>query len=106
MRYVHKKPRANADEPLRYGWYQGRSLYGDRNLVALHDGAVTRIRAMVRSIPSHRWNATCLDTVTGVPATSVHYLLSKLNGNCKNNVMHPHNFLTNKKATWRPAGGS
>ena len=55
------------DVKWRYGWFIGRSIHSDQNYLALSDGTVTRARAMVRLLPTHRWDKTLLDVLTATP---------------------------------------
>ena len=67
MWYVPVRLRATFDVTWRYGWFLGRSMWSDQNYIALRDGTVSRARAIVGLVPSHRWNPALLDVLQGVP---------------------------------------
>ena len=51
----------------RYGIFVGRALESDQNFIALADGTITRARAMVRVIPSLRWDAPRVEAICATP---------------------------------------
>ena len=57
MWYVPKKMRAKLDQRWRYGIFLGRSMASDQNFVGLTSGEVVCARAIVRLVPSIRWDA-------------------------------------------------
>ena len=46
---------------------RGAPLHSDQMPIALHDGTITRARAIVRLLPQHRWNNSFLEKLVGVP---------------------------------------
>ena len=65
--YVPAKLRGKMDPKWRQGVFLGRALHGDQNYIGLHDGTVTTARAMVRVIPSARWDVDRINRITGTP---------------------------------------
>ena len=65
--YLPKKTRAKMDVRWRYGVFLGRSLSSDQNIIALSDGSTTRARAMVRVVPSNRWDAARIQGICATP---------------------------------------
>ena len=65
--YLPKKTRAKMDARWRYGTFLGRALSSDQNLIATADGSITRARAMVRVVPSSRWDASRVQSVVATP---------------------------------------
>ena len=65
--FVPKKHRAKLDARWRYGVFLGRAANCDQNCVGLVDGSIVTARAIVRLVPSLRWNLEKLGQVTGVP---------------------------------------
>ena len=65
--YVPKKHRAKLDARWRYGTFLGRAANCDQNDVGLADGSIVTARAIVRLVPSLRWNFDKLGSITGVP---------------------------------------
>ena len=51
----------------RYDVFMGRALESDQNYIALSDGSITRARAMVRVVPSLRWDAARVDAISATP---------------------------------------
>ena len=64
---VPKQSRAKTGVRWRYGFFIGRAMASDQNIIALGDGSVTRARAMVRVVPSQRWDADKLSRLTATP---------------------------------------
>ena len=65
--YCPTKRRATLEPRWRYGVFLGLSWNTDANFLGLMDGTVVRARAMVRVIPSQRWDVERLRRVTGTP---------------------------------------
>ena len=65
--FVPKKKRVKLDARWRYGVFLGRSMNTDYNYVGLSDGTVVCARAMVRVIPSKRWDVKRLMGLRGTP---------------------------------------
>ena len=65
MWYVPVKRRLKHEPKWRNGIFVGRSWNSDQNYVALMDGSITRARAMVRVVPSRRWDLPRLQRVSG-----------------------------------------
>ena len=67
MYYIPKKQRAKMDVRWRFGYFLGRALNSDQNIIGLADGTVTRARAMTRVIPSLRWNRDRIEKLIATP---------------------------------------
>ena len=67
MWYVPKKRRAKLEPRWRNGVFLGRAWNSDQNYVGLLDGTVVRARALVRVLPSLRWDAERITKVSGTP---------------------------------------
>ena len=65
--FVPKKHRAKLDSRWRYGTFLGRASNCDQNFIGLSDGTIATARAIVRLVPSLRWNIDKLGLITGVP---------------------------------------
>ena len=65
--YVPKKHRAKLDARWRYGVFLGRASNCDQNYIGLANGSIVAARAMVRLVPSLRWNLEKIGLVQGVP---------------------------------------
>ena len=65
--FVPKKHRAKLDARWRYGIFLGRASNCDQNYVGLADGSIVTARAIVRLVPSLRWNFDKLGAIAGVP---------------------------------------
>ena len=65
--FVPKKHRAKLDARWRYGTFLGRATNCDQNYIGLADGTIVTARAIVRLVPSLRWNLDKLGAITGVP---------------------------------------
>lgn len=65
--YVSNKLRTKLDARWRYGTFFGRSMNSDQNLIGLNDGSVTCARAMLRVIPSLRWDTNKVGNISGAP---------------------------------------
>ena len=65
--FVPKKKRVKLDARWRYGVFLGRSMNTDYNYVGLSDGTVVCARAMVKVIPSKRWDVKRLMGLRGTP---------------------------------------
>ena len=65
--FVPKKHRAKLDARWRYGIFLGRASNCDQNYVGLADGSIVSARAIVRLVPSLRWNFDKLGAIAGVP---------------------------------------
>ena len=70
MWYVPKKMRAKLDQRWRYGIFLGRSMASDQNFVGLASGGLVCARAIVRLVPSIRWDA---DKEGIIHVTPFHY---------------------------------
>ena len=64
---VPKKHRAKLDARWRYGVFLGRASNCDQNYVGLANGSIVAARAIVRLVPSLRWNMERLGMVKGTP---------------------------------------
>ena len=69
MWFVPKKLRAKLDQRWRYGVFLGRSLSSDQNFIGINTGEVVCARAMVRVVPSIRWDAERISKITTSPMT-------------------------------------
>ena len=69
MWFVPKKLRAKLDQRWRYGIFVGRSLSSDQNFIGLINGDVVCARAMVRTVPTIRWNSDRVSKVRATPMT-------------------------------------
>ena len=69
MWYVPKKLRAKLDQRWRYGIFLGRSMSSDQNYVGLVNGDVICARAIVRVVPSIRWDADKVGLISITPHT-------------------------------------
>ena len=67
MWYVPKRRRVKLDVRWRYGTFLGRALHCDQNYIGLHDGTVTCARAIVRVVPTSRWDFDRIQRITDVP---------------------------------------
>ena len=65
--FVPAKRRKNLEPRWLNESFMGRALNGDQNFVAMADGSVVRARAMVRVVPSVRWDVRRLLAVSGTP---------------------------------------
>ena len=65
--YYLQKTKANMGVLWKYGVFLGRALASDLNFIALSDGSVTRARAMVRMIPSARWELARINAIQTTP---------------------------------------
>ena len=61
--------RGKLDQKWRYGVFLGRSLSSDQNFVGIAGGNVVRARAILRLVPSARWDSARLLGVTTTPLT-------------------------------------
>ena len=64
--FVPKKLRSKLDRPWNYGVFLGRSISSDQNFIGVAGGQVVRARAMIRLVPSARWD---LGRLLGVQVT-------------------------------------
>ena len=55
------------DPMWRFGVFFVRTLASDQNYVGLHDGSVTRARALVRTVPCIRWDFGRVQALTATP---------------------------------------
>ena len=67
--YVPKKARGKLNARWRHGIFLGRSLSSDQNYIGLSSGDVTTARAMVRLVPSLRWDLERASKVKMTPTT-------------------------------------
>ena len=65
--FVPAKTRKSLEPKWRNGIFIGRAWGSDQNFIALLDGTVTRARAMVRTVPSIRWDTQRCKNVAGTP---------------------------------------
>ena len=63
--YVPKKHRAKLDARWRYEIFLGRASNCDQNYIGLPNGSIVAARAIVRLVPSIRWNMERLGLVRG-----------------------------------------
>ena len=70
MWYVPKKQRSKLDQRWRYGLFIGRSMSSDQNFIGLANGDVVCARAIVRLVPSVRWN---MDLIAKLSVTPFEY---------------------------------
>ena len=73
--YVPKKARGKLNARWRHGTFLGRSLSSDQNYIGLISGEVTVARAMVRMMPSMRWD---LDRVSKISCTPMTFKINDL----------------------------
>ena len=71
LRFVPKKLKSKLDRPWNYGVFLGRSISSDQNFIGVAGGQVVRIRAMIRLVPSARWDLARLLGVQ-VPPLQAH----------------------------------
>ena len=62
-----KKHRAKLDARWRYGVFLGRASNCDQNYVGLANGSIIAARAIVRLVPSLRWNLEKVGVISGTP---------------------------------------
>ena len=67
MWFVPKKKRLKLDARWRMGVFLGRSMNTDFNYIGLNDGSVVCARAMVRVVPSRRWDVARVLAVRATP---------------------------------------
>ena len=67
--FIPKRLRGKADRRFGYGVFLGRALGSDQNFVGRSGGTVVRARAIVRRIPSARWDAQRLLAISTTPLT-------------------------------------
>ena len=67
MWFVPRKLRAKLDARWRYGIWLGRALNSDDNYIGTRNGDVVRARAIVRVVPSARWDEKRVMAITGKP---------------------------------------
>ena len=67
MWFVPAKQRAKLDQRWRYGFFIGRSINSDQNFVATLSGDVVRARAIIRVVPSVRWDADAISQLHVTP---------------------------------------
>ena len=65
--YVPKKMRSKLDQRWRYGIFLGRSMSSDQNFIGLANGDVVCARAIVRLVPSVRWDMSRIAAITVSP---------------------------------------
>ena len=70
MWYVPKKLRSKLDQRWRYGIFLGRSMSSDQNFVGIASGEVVCARAIVRVVPSVRWD---MDRIAAISTTPFDY---------------------------------
>ena len=67
MFYVPARQRHKLDPRWRLGSFIGRSWNSDQHFIALHDGTVTRARAMVRVVERLRWSLPRVENINVTP---------------------------------------
>ena len=68
--YVPKKLRSKLDQRWRYGIFLGRSMSSDQNFIGLANGEVVCARAIVRLVPSVRWDMSRIAAMRHLPLSS------------------------------------
>ena len=67
MWFVPKKMRSKLEQRWRYGVFLGRSMSSDQNFVGLASGDVVCARAIVRLVPSVRWEMGRIAAISTSP---------------------------------------